>query len=118
MITYAKLKHLDDTDFITLRTEVAAYHKKMNYFFDWSRQWEYPWILKNVPFKKTDIVFDAGGGTCHFPSIVAKRVNRVDVGDMYRGRIFKSDKTNISRIECNLLNFKSTIQYDIVTWSK
>jgi len=114
MITLAKLKHLKDKKFQRLHKEVAEYHTKVVYMYDWSRQWEYPWVLQNVPFKKKDIVLDAGGGTCHFPSLVARRVEKVIVGDIYRERIFKPEASNVEFLTLNVLNFKTDKKYDIV----
>ena len=114
MITFAKLKHLKDKEFKKLHKEVAEYHKKVDYFFDWSRQWEYPWILKSVLFNDKDIVLDIGGGTSHFPSLVARRVKKVIVGDLYLERMFKSESTNVSFLKINALEVKSRKKYDIV----
>lgn len=52
MITFAKLKHLESKKFKDLFKEIQDFHKKVDYFFDWSRQWEYPWVLENTPLKK------------------------------------------------------------------
>ena len=114
MITFAKLKHLEDKEFKKLHKEVAEYHKKVDYFFDWSRQWEYPWILKNVLFDSKDIVLDIGGGLSHFPSLVARRVKEVVVGDLYLERMFESESNNVKFLEMDALKVKSRKKYDIV----
>lgn len=114
MITFAKLEHLEDSEFKSLHREVADYHEKVNYFFDWSRQWEYPWILKNVIFQKTDNVLDVGGGTSHFPSLIARRVNHITIGDLYKERMFKTESKNVSFVELDASSFKSNEKYDIV----
>ena len=114
MITFAKLKHLKDKEFKKLHKEVAEYHKKVDYFFDWSRQWEYPWILKNVQFNDKDIVLDIGGGLSHFPSLVARRVKKVIVGDLYPERMFKPESNNVKFLKMNALKTKSRKKYDIV----
>lgn len=89
MITYAKLKHLDNKKFQEYHSEIKEYHEKVNYFFDWSRQWEYPWLMKNVPFSKNKTVVDAGGGTCYFPDIVSKYSKSVTILDRNIGFIKK-----------------------------
>jgi ubiquinone/menaquinone biosynthesis C-methylase UbiE len=114
MITYAKLHHLTDSTFKKLHAEVAAYHFKVNYFFDWSRQWEYPWVLRYASFNKNDEVLDVGGGTSHFPSIVARRVKKVYVGDLYRGRMFKPSEENVEYLNVDITTFESTKKYDTV----
>lgn len=114
MITFAKLKHLKSKKFQRLHQEVAEYHKKVDYFYDWSRQWEYPWILKNTPFARKDEVLDVGGGTCHFPSLVARRVSSVIVGELYRERVFKPESNKVSFLELDASNFKTDKKYDIV----
>jgi len=114
MIRYAKLKDLDGKKFKILHAEIANYHKKMDYFFDWSRQWEYPWILKNVPFKKKYKVLDVGGGISHFPSIVAKRVNQVTIGDMYHERMFKTEQKNVDFKKVDISTYESDEKYDVV----
>ena len=115
MITFAQLKHLKNKKFKALHKEVSEYHKKVGYFFDWARQWEYPWILKNVPFKKKDIVLDVGGGTCHFPNLVARRVKKVVVGEIYKERVWKTETDNVEYLNLDITSFnKSKIKYDIV----
>jgi len=115
MITFAQLKHLKNDIFQKCHKEIAEHHKKVGYFYDWSRQWEYPWILKNVPFKKKNVVLDAGGGTCHFPALVAKRVNKVYVGEMYNERVWKDDAKNVEYKNIDIsTDIKSKDKYDIV----
>ena len=114
MLTFAQLKHLENKTFKMLHKEVEDYHKKVNYMYDWSRQWEYPWVLKNTPFKKDDIVLDVGGGTCHLPSLVSKRVKKVVVGDIYNERMFKPTSKNVEFLKVDITSFESKKKYDIV----
>lgn len=115
MITFAQLKHLKNKKFQKMHKEIAEYHQKVNYFYDWSRQWEYPWILQNVPFKKKNTVLDVGGGTCHFPSLVARRVKKVIVGEIYKERVWKSeDERKVEYLNLDIRSFKSKEKYDIV----
>lgn len=114
MITFARLKHLKSKKFKKLHKEIEEHHKKVSYFFDWSRQWEYPWILKNTPFKKKHVVLDVGGGTCHFPAIVAKRVKKVVVGEIYNERVWKDDAKNVEYLNVDITSFESKEKYDVV----
>jgi len=114
MITFAQLKHLKNKKFQKLHKEIAEHHQKVGYFYDWARQWEYPWILKNVPFKKKNIVLDVGGGTCHFPALVAKRVKKVIVGEIYRERVWNDNIKNIEYSNIDISSYKSNEKYDIV----
>jgi len=115
MITFAQLKHLKSKKFQKLYKEILKYHNKVGYFFDWSRQWEYPWILKNVPFKKRDVILDVGGGTCHFPSLVARRVKKVIVGEIYRERVWKTETDNVKFLKLDISSFiESKTKYDVV----
>ncbi len=114
MITYAKLKHLKDSEFQRFHYEIMKYHEKVGYFYDWSRQWEYPWILRNLPLKETDTVLDVGGGTCHFPAILAKRVKKIHVGDLYSERMFKPVPENVEFLKMDASNYKSVNKYDVV----
>lgn len=114
MITFAQLKHLENEKFQIFHNEIEKYHKKVGYMYDWSRQWEYPWILKNTPLRKTDIVLDVGGGTCHLPSIVARRVKTVTVGDCYHERMFIPTEKNVEFLKMDISQYTSDIQYDIV----
>jgi len=81
MVVYAKLKHIRDKEFKRYWGEVNKYHQEVGYPFDWARQWEYPWVLKNTPFIRQSEVADVGGARCHFPCIVSRRVKRVTVID-------------------------------------
>lgn len=114
MITYAKLKDLENEQFIKLHKEIAIYHKKVEYFFDWSRQWEYPWLLQYVPFSKEKDVLDAGGGTCHFPCLVARRSKSITVVDKTEEAIFLCEEFKINKISQDLSTLNLSKQYDIV----
>jgi len=82
MVTFAKIKHFDDPEFEKWRKKLEQYHNiERNMSFDWCRQWEYSWIMKNSEFQKTDRVADAGGGYCYFPCIVSEYVKEVVVID-------------------------------------
>jgi ubiquinone/menaquinone biosynthesis C-methylase UbiE len=82
MITFAKIKHFDDPEFEKWRKKLEEYHNvERSMSFDWCRQWEYTWVMKNSKFKKTDRVVDAGGGYCYFPCIVSDYVKEVVVID-------------------------------------
>jgi SAM-dependent methyltransferase len=115
MITFAQLKHTNNKKFKKLHQEVEEYHKKVGYFFDWSRQWEYPWVLQNTPYKKKSIVLDVGGGTSHFPAIVSKRVKKVVVGEIYNERVWKDNIPNIEYLNVDITKFKTDVKYDIVS---
>jgi 2-polyprenyl-3-methyl-5-hydroxy-6-metoxy-1,4-benzoquinol methylase len=115
MITFAQLKHINNKKFKKLHQEVEEYHKKVGYFFDWSRQWEYPWVLRNTPYKKKSIVLDVGGGTSHFPAIVSKRVKKVVVGELYSERVWKDNIPNIEYLNVDITKFKTEEKYDIVS---
>lgn len=114
MITFAKLKDIRNKEFIKLHKEIADYHKKVNYFFDWSRQWEYPWLLQYVPFEKEKDVLDAGGGTCHFPCLVARRSKSVTVVDKTKEKVFFCKEFKINKISQDLSRLNISKQYDIV----
>ncbi len=114
MITYAKLSHLKDPIFQKCHREIKEYHEKVNYFYDWSRQWEYPWLLKNIPFHSSDVVLDVGGGTSHFHSLVSKRVKHVIIGDLSQTKVFLPIAQNVSFLKVNASDFKENEKYDIV----
>lgn len=114
MITFAQLKHLRHPSFQKYHKEVKEYHEKIGYMYDWSRQWEYPWVLQNTLFKKKDIVLDVGGGTCHFPSLVSKRVKKVIVGDIYIERMFKPISANVEFLKVDITSFNTAKKYDVV----
>lgn len=114
MITYAKLKDLENKKFQMLHKEVTDYHKKADYMYDWSRQWEYPWLLQYVPFSKEKDVLDAGGGTCHFPCLVARRSKSVTVVDLSKEKVFNCEEFKIDAISQDLSKLNISKQYDIV----
>ena len=115
MITLAKLKDLENTKFKKLHSAVEDYHNIVDYFFDWSRQWEYPWLLKNVPFNKKKTVLDAGGGTCYFPDIVDYYVKSVTILDRDKSFIKKGKGEVHDFIKQDLSEeLTTTEQFDIV----
>lgn len=115
MITFAKLKHFEDEEFKKCHAEVAEYHKKrVNYPFDWSRQWEYPWILKNLPLNKEQIAADAGGGYCYFPCIFGKRVKEIVVIDKNDTSLNHCITWTPRFIHQNLENIKTDEKFDVV----
>ncbi len=82
MLVLAKFKHFDNKDFECYRVELEEYYKyRCNQKLNWQRHWEYPWVLKNGQFEKTDIVADAGGGYNYFPCVLSKYVKEVVVID-------------------------------------
>jgi len=72
----AKITDFKDRIFRSFHKEAAELHDQVSYAFPWSRQWEYPWLLKNVSFNENDVIMDAGGGYCYFSCLLAKRAKK------------------------------------------
>ena len=103
MIQYGKITDFKDRIFRSFHKEAAELHDQVSYAFPWSRQWEYPWLLKNVSFNENDVIMDAGGGYCYFSCLLAKRAERVVVVDKTMANIRDCSGCNIEK-ECQDLN--------------
>lgn len=69
------------------------YHAISAACLHWSRQYEYPWAIKNSNLKDTDICLDAGGGHSVFKYALAKRCKKVIAIDLDEESFDKSAKS-------------------------